>query len=81
MNGFERKGKEGRREDNVDGLVRKSKVFLPMNLSNPKGKFFYAKGTDCGGRGRTKATGLKKKIAGGFCKCITRGFFNSSNRA
>ena len=28
--------KEGRKEDNVEGLVRKSKLFLPMNLSNPK---------------------------------------------
>ena len=66
MNGFERKCKEGRREDNVDGLVRKSKGFLPMNLSNPKRKFFYAKGTDCGGRGRTKAVVFEKKLREAF---------------
>ena len=29
------------------GLVHKSKGFLPMNLSNPKGEFFDAEGTGC----------------------------------
>ena len=28
--------KEGRKEENVEELVRKSKGFLPINLSNPK---------------------------------------------
>ena len=31
--------------------------------------------------GRSKATGLKKKMTGGFSRGITLGFFNSSNRA
>ena len=30
-------------------MVRKSKGFLPMNLSNPKGESFDAKGIGCGG--------------------------------
>ena len=32
--------KEGRNEENVEGLVRKSKRFLPINLTNPKGASF-----------------------------------------
>ena len=28
--------KEGTKEENVEGLVHKSKGFLPINLSNPK---------------------------------------------
>ena len=32
--------KEGRKGENVEGLVHKSKRFLPMNLSNPKGASF-----------------------------------------
>ena len=35
--------KEGRRGENVEGLVRKSKGFLPMKLSNSKGASFGAK--------------------------------------
>ena len=61
-------------------LVRKSKGFLPMNLSNPKGESFDAKGTDCVG-GRSKAAGLKEKLVGGFSRGITMGFFKSSNCA
>ena len=51
-----------------------------MNLSNPKGEFFYAEETDCGGGGRSKATGLKEKLVGGFSRGITQRFFDSSNR-
>ena len=52
-----------------------------MNLSNPKEEFSEAEGTGCLGEGRTKARGLKEKLAGGFSQGITLGFFNSSNRA
>ena len=80
-NGFEIKDKEGRREENVEGLVRKSKGFLPMNLSNPKGESFDAKGIGCEGEERSITSGLKEKLAGGFSLGITLGFFNSFNRA
>ena len=35
-------------EDNVEGLLRKSNEFLPMNFSNPKGESFDAEGIGCG---------------------------------
>ena len=50
----------------MKGLVRKSKGFLPMNLSIPKKEFSDAEGTGCIGEGRTKDAGLKEKLAGGF---------------
>ena len=62
----------------MKGLVRKSKRFLPMNLSNPKEEFSNLEGIDCIGEGRSKAAGLKEKLAGGFSRGITLGFFNSS---
>ena len=37
------------REENVEGLVGKSKRFLHVNLSNPKGEYFDVEGTDCVG--------------------------------
>ena len=52
-----------------------------MNLSNPKGESFDVEGIDCGGEGRSIATGLKEKLVRGFSQGITMGFFNSSNRA
>ena len=61
-------------------MVRKSKAFLPMNLSNFKGESFDAEGIDCGGEGTSIVAGLKEKLAGGFSLGITLGFFNSSNR-
>ena len=73
--------KEGRREENVEGLVRKANGFLPMNLSNPKGESFDVEGIGCGGEGRSTAVGLKEKLAGGFSRDITLSFFNSSNQA
>ena len=48
-------------EENVEGSVRKSKGFLPMSLSNPKGESFDAKRINFGGGGRSKAAGLKKR--------------------
>ena len=66
---------------------RKSKGFLHMNISNPKGVSFSAEQgkyllfghakTDCVGGGRLKSACLKEKLARG----ITLGFFNSSNQA
>ena len=47
----------------MEGLVRKSKGFLLMNLYNPKGESFDAEGIDYGGEGRSKALGLKEKLA------------------
>ena len=44
--------KEGRKEENVEGLVHKSKGFFPMNLSNPKGESFDVEGRCCVGEGR-----------------------------
>ena len=60
--GLREKDKEGRRKENVEGFVLKSKGFLPMNLSNPKGESFDAEGIDCGGGRRSKVVGLKEKI-------------------
>ena len=62
----------------MEGFVRKSKGFLPMNLPNPKGESFDTKGIE---GGRSKVPGLKEKLVGGFSRGITLGFFNSSNRA
>ena len=62
----------------MKGFVSKSKGFLPMNLPNPKGESFDTEGIE---RGRSKAAGLKEKLAGGISRGITLGFFNSSNRA
>ena len=53
---------EGRKEENVEGLVNKSKGFLPMNLSNPKGESFDAEGIGCVGGREIKSRSLKKKI-------------------
>ena len=64
----------------MEGLVRKSNGFLPMNFSNSKGGSFDVEGIGCGEGGRSKVTGLKEKSAGGFSRCITLGFFNSSNQ-
>ena len=36
----------------MEGLVGKSKGFLPRNLSNPKEESFDVEGTSCGGGGR-----------------------------
>ena len=62
----------------MEGFIRKSKGFLPMNFPNPKGESFDTKGIE--GR-KLKVTGLKEKLAGGLSKGITLDFFNSSNRA
>ena len=67
--------------DDEAATVHKSKVFLPMNSSNPKEEFSDAEGTDCIREGRSKAIGLKEKLAIGFSIGITLGFFKSSNRA
>ena len=82
--------KDGRKKDNVKGLVRKSKGFLPMNLSNPKEVFFGAEEgkyllfrhveTGCVRGGRFKAASLKDKIVGDFSRGIILCFFKSSNR-
>ena len=65
----------------MEGLICKSKGFLPRNLSNPKGDSFDAKGISCGGEERSTAVGLKEKLAGGFSRGITLGFFSSFNWA
>ena len=62
----------------MEGFVRKSKGFLPMNLPNPKGESFGVEEIE---GERSKVAGLKEKLAGGFSRGITLGFFNSSNRA
>ena len=49
-----------------------------MNLPNPKGGFFYAKGVE---EGISKFAGLKEKSMRGFSRGTTLGFFNSSNWA
>ena len=49
-----------------------------MNLPNPKGESFDVEGIE---EGISKVAGLKEKLAGGFFRGITLGFFNSSNRA
>ena len=78
-NGFEEEKKEEEGEEkNMKGFIRKSKGFLSMNLSNPKGESFDTEGID---KGRSKVSGLKEKLAGGFSWGITLGFFNSSNCA
>ena len=79
------------KEENVEGLVHKSKGFLHINLSNPKGVPFGVEegkqlllghdGTGCVGGGILKAIGLKEKMAGGSSRGITLGFFKSSNQA
>ena len=76
-NGFKEEEKE-EEEENMKGFVRKSKGFLPMNLPNPKGESFDAEGIE--GR-RSKVAGLREKLAGGFSRGITLGFFNSFNWA
>ena len=68
------------KEENVEGLVFKSRGFLPMNISNPKGESFDAKRIVFEGGGISKATGLKEKLVGGFSRGITLGFFKSSNQ-
>ena len=60
----------------MEGFVRRSKRFLPMNLPNPKGESFDAKGIK---EGRSKIAGLKEKLVGGFSRGITLGFFSSSS--
>ena len=72
---------EGRKEDNVEGLVSKSKGFLPMNLSNPKGESFDVEVISCVGGREIKSRNLKEKLARGFSRGITLGFFKSSNWA
>ena len=64
----------------MKGLVRKSKRFLHMNLSNPKGVSFGTEEgtyllfghveTNCVGGGRLKATCLKEKLMGGFLEIL-----------
>ena len=49
-----------------------------MNLQNPKEESFDIEGIE---GGRSKVTCLKEKLAGGFSRGITLGFFNSSNKA
>ena len=49
-----------------------------MNFPNPKEESFDVEGIK---GGRSKVVGLKEKLAGDFSRCITLGFFNSSNRA
>ena len=56
----------------MEGLVCKSKGFLPMNLSNPKGVSFGEEEgkylllghdeTGCVGGGRLKVAGVKEKL-------------------
>ena len=48
--------------ENVEGLIRKSRGFLPLNLSNPKGESFDIEGIGCGGEGRSTAVCLKEKL-------------------
>ena len=52
-----------------------------MNLSNPKEEYCDVEGIGCGGEERSTVAGLKEKLAGGFSRGITMGFFSSSNRA
>ena len=44
----------------MEGLIRKSNGFLPINFSNPKEKTFNAEGIGCGGGERSKVA--KRKI-------------------
>ena len=59
----------------MESFVCKSKGFLPMNLSNPKGQSFDAEGIE-GEERRSKVACLKEKLVGGFSCGITLGFFN-----
>ena len=70
-----------RKEENLEGSVRKLKGFLPINLLNLRGESFDAERIDCGGEGRSTTAGLKEKLARGFSIGITLGFFSSFNRA
>ena len=47
----------------MEGFACKSKGFLPMKLTNPKGKSFDIEGIE---GGRSKVTVLKEKLVGGF---------------
>ena len=49
-----------------------------MNVPNPKREFFDTKGIE---GGRSKVACLKGKLARGFSRSITLGFFNPSNQA
>ena len=60
----------------MEVFVLKLKGFLPMNFPSPKGDSFDAEGIK---GGRSKVACLKEKLAGGFSRGITFGFFNSSN--
>ena len=73
--------RDEKQEKNVEGLICKSKGFHPSNLSNPKGESFDTKRINYGGEGRSTTAGLKEKLAEGFSRGITLGFFNSSNQA
>ena len=53
-------------EKNVEGLVRKSKGFLPINISNPKEEFSDTQGTVCIGEAKSTTIGLKEKLVGVF---------------
>ena len=75
-NGSKEEEKEESGEEKMKGYVCRSKGFIPMNFSNPKEEFFYVEGIE---GGRSKVVGLKEKLAGGFSRGITLGFFNSSN--
>ena len=78
-NGFEEEKKEEEGvEENMEGFVRKLKGLLLLNFPNPKGESFDAKGIE---GGRSKVAVWKEKLAGGFSRGITLGFFNSSNQA
>ena len=55
----------------MEGFVRRSKGFFPINLPNPKGQSFDVERIE---KGRSKVAGLKEKVAGGFCLGITLGF-------
>ena len=67
----EEKEEEGG-EDNMEGFVCKSKVFLPRNFLNPKEKSFNTKGIE---GGRSKVIGLKEILAGGFFSGYYFGLF------
>ena len=74
-NGFkEEEEEEEGGEENMEGLVRKSNGFLPMNFSNPKGESFDAEGIGCGKRGRLKVVGLKEKLTGAFLELLLWAF-------
>ena len=45
-------------EEKMEGFVRRSKRFIPMNLPNLKKESFDAKGME---EGRSKVLGLKEK--------------------